>query len=56
LIEFFWNAAQYVLGSASRPGKVVPALWGPWVINDVPSWYGDMTMVRETHLLRAILI
>jgi alpha-L-fucosidase 2 len=54
LIEFFWNAAQYVLGSASRPGKVVPALWGPWVINDVPSWYGDMTMVRETHLLRAI--
>ena len=31
LIEFFWNAAQYVLGSASRPGKVVPALFGPWV-------------------------
>jgi len=32
MIEFFWNAAQYVLGSASRPGKVVPSLFGPWVI------------------------
>ena len=44
LAQFFWNSAQYNLGSASRPGKVVPSLWGPWVIGDIPSWYGDMTM------------
>ena len=44
MIEYFWNAAQYVLGSASRPGKVVPSLFGPWVTNDFPQWYGDMTM------------
>lgn len=44
LLQYFWNAAQYVLGSASRPGKVVPSLFGPWVISDDPAWYGDMTM------------
>lgn len=33
-----------MLGSASRPGKVVPALFGPWVVTDVPAWYGDMTL------------
>ena len=52
-----WNAAQYVLGSASRPGKVVPALFGPWVITDTPMWYGDMVGSQHScHCLRPNII
>ena len=44
LIEFYWHAAQYALGSSSRPGKTAPGLYGPWVTNDLPAWHGDYTM------------
>jgi hypothetical protein len=44
LIEFYWHAAQYALGSSSRPGKAAPGLYGPWVTNDLPAWHGDYTM------------
>ena len=44
LLEGWWYGMQYLLGSASRPGEIVPSLFGPWVIKDPPSWVDDITM------------
>lgn len=44
LIEKFYYAAQYVIASASRTGKVAPGLYGNWVTTDHPSWNGDYTL------------
>ena len=41
-IEGWWYGMQYLLGSASRAGEVVPSLFGPWVIYDPPSWVDDI--------------
>jgi hypothetical protein len=38
--EAFWYTAQWLLASASRPDKVAPGLWGPWVHTDSPGWEG----------------
>ncbi len=40
-IEQRWYAAQYVMGSCSRAGKVAPGLWGNWITTDSPAWHGD---------------
>lgn len=44
LIEKFYYAAQYVIASSSRTGKVAPGLYGNWVTTDHPSWNGDYTL------------
>lgn len=44
LIEKFYYASQYILGSSSRTGKVAPGLYGPWITTDHSSWNGDYTL------------
>jgi hypothetical protein len=39
-LETYYFNAQYVLGSATRPGANPPSLWGMWPTNDTPSWGG----------------
>ena len=39
-LERFWFSAQYLMGMASRLGRVAPGLWGPWVSTDAPAWCG----------------
>ncbi|NUP50160.1 MAG: hypothetical protein HOW97_23040, partial [Catenulispora sp.] len=39
-LETYYFNAQYVLGSATRPGANPPSLWGVWPTNDTPSWGG----------------
>ncbi len=41
VIERHWYAAQYIMASCSRPGKVAPGLWGNWITTDRPMWNGD---------------
>ncbi len=41
LIEQQWYAAQYIMGSCSRAGKVAPGLWGNWITTERPMWNGD---------------
>ena len=45
-VERFWFAAQYLVGMASRGGRVAPGLWGPWVSTDSPAWDGGYTCVH----------
>ncbi|MFC1438816.1 discoidin domain-containing protein [Streptacidiphilus sp. N1-10] len=44
VLERYYYAAQYFIGSASRPGKVAPALYGIWVTTDSPQFSGDYHM------------
>ena len=44
-LERFYYAHSYLIGSASREGKVAAGLWGPWVHMDSPGWAGDYTLV-----------
>ena len=49
LLEGWWYGAQYLFGSATRPGKVAPGLWGPWVTGDMrAAWNGDYTIDYST--------
>lgn len=48
VLERFFFAHSYLIGSASRAGKVAAGLWGPWVHSDSPAWAGDFTLVRFT--------
>ena len=41
VLEQHWYAAQYIMGSCSRAGKVAPGLWGNWITTDNPGWHGD---------------
>lgn len=41
VLEQHWYAAQYIMASCSRSGKVAPGLWGNWVTTDKPGWHGD---------------
>jgi hypothetical protein len=43
-LERFYYAHSYLIGSASRTGKVAAGLWGPWVHCDSPEWDGDYTL------------
>ena len=43
-LEQFYYAHSYLIGSASRAGKVAAGLWGPWVHGDSPEWAGDFTL------------
>ena len=40
VLEKFYYGALYVVGAASRAGKVPPGLWGPWPTQDAMSWGG----------------
>ena len=45
VLERFFYAHSYLIGSASRAGTPVPpGLWGPWVHDDSPLWAGDFTL------------
>lgn len=37
----YYYAAQYFIGSASRPGDLAPALYGVWTTTDTPEFNGD---------------
>ncbi len=39
-LESFYYGALYVMGSASRPGKLPPSLWANWAPNDLMRWGG----------------
>ena len=41
VLEQHWYAAQYIMASCSRAGKVAPGLWGNWLTTDKPGWHGD---------------
>ncbi|WP_203942328.1 discoidin domain-containing protein [Planotetraspora thailandica] len=41
LLERYYYGAQYEIGSASRPGKLAPALYGIWFTTDQPMFSGD---------------
>eukprot|EP01079_Euglenida_sp_SAG-EU17-18_P005873 gene5873-1048_t len=43
LLQELWFGALYVIGSAARPGRVAPGLYGPWVTQDNSAWHGDYT-------------
>ncbi|MEV6299912.1 discoidin domain-containing protein [Actinoplanes sp. NPDC051861] len=42
VLERFYYAAQYFLGSASRNGRTAPGLYGLWITRDDPFFSGDM--------------
>ncbi|HEX2550929.1 MAG TPA: discoidin domain-containing protein, partial [Nocardioidaceae bacterium] len=42
LLEKYYYGAQYLIGSASRPGHLAPGLYGIWYTQDNPSFSGDM--------------
>ncbi|GAA3771415.1 hypothetical protein GCM10022225_68290 [Plantactinospora mayteni] len=44
VLERFYYAAQYFLGSASRNGKTAPGLYGLWITKDDPYFNGDYHM------------
>jgi alpha-L-fucosidase 2 len=44
MVERFWYSAQYLMGMASREGRIAPGLWGPWVSTDTPAWCGGYTL------------
>lgn len=44
LLEKFYYASYYVIGSCSRAGKVPPGIIGSWVTNDRPMYSGGYTL------------
>ena len=44
MLERFYYGTSYMIGSASRKGKMAAGLWGPWVHCDTPGWEGDFTI------------
>jgi hypothetical protein len=34
----YWYGALYVMGAASRPGKIAPGMYGQWVTSDATKW------------------
>jgi len=44
LLESYYYGSQYLIGSASREGKVAPGLFGPFNTNDATGWNGDYTL------------
>ncbi|WP_406300937.1 glycosyl hydrolase family 95 catalytic domain-containing protein [Embleya sp. NBC_00888] len=42
VLEKYYYAAQYFIGSASRPGKVAPGLYGVWTTTDQAGRHGDI--------------
>ena len=40
VLEKYYYGSLYVLGSAARPGKTLPSMWGLWLTNDTPGWGG----------------
>ena len=44
VIQKYYYAAQYLLGSAQREGKIAAGLYGIWHANDRASWHSDYHM------------
>jgi hypothetical protein len=42
VLHRFYYGAQYLIGSASRAGKMAPGLYGIWSTTDSPQFSGDM--------------
>jgi hypothetical protein len=42
VLERYYYGAQYLIGSASRAGKLAPGLFGIWYTSDAPMWNGDL--------------
>lgn len=40
VLEKYYYGSLYILGSAARPGKTLPSMWGPWLTTDTPAWGG----------------
>jgi hypothetical protein len=34
----YWYGGLYVMGAASRPGKIAPGMYGQWVTSDATKW------------------
>ena len=43
-LEGFYYGMQYLIGSATRPGRTAPGAWGPWATVDDPGWMGDYAL------------
>ena len=43
-VEQYWYSAQYLMGMASRAGRIAPAIWGPWMSTDRAEWGGGYTL------------
>jgi hypothetical protein len=41
-LERYYYGHLYLIGSASRAGKMAPGLYGPWITTDSPQFSGDM--------------
>jgi hypothetical protein len=39
-LEKYYYGSLYVLGSAARPGRLLPSMWGMWSTTDSPRWGG----------------
>lgn len=44
VLDAHYYASLYIIASATRAGKVPPAIFGPWVTTDHPSWSGAYTL------------
>ena len=44
MLFLFYYAMLFTVGAASRPGKMAPGLWGPWITTDGAGWNGDYTL------------
>ncbi|MEK3780343.1 glycosyl hydrolase family 95 catalytic domain-containing protein [Paenibacillus sp. FSL R5-0810] len=44
VLEKYYYASYYIIGSCMRPDKVQPGLFGNWVTTDRPKWTGSYTM------------
>ncbi|OCT15171.1 hypothetical protein A8709_13790 [Paenibacillus pectinilyticus] len=44
LLDKFYYASYYIIGSCTRSGKVQPGILGSWVTNDRPLYSGGYTM------------
>jgi hypothetical protein len=40
VLEKYYYGALYALGSAARPNKTLPSMWGLWLTTDTPAWGG----------------
>jgi alpha-L-fucosidase 2 len=44
VLEKYYYASYYIIGSCMRPDKTQPGLFGNWVTTDRPKWTGSYTM------------
>lgn len=44
VLEKYYYASYYIIGSCIRAGKTPPGLFGNWITTDRPAWTGSYTM------------